>query len=141
MKQPVLDIIIEWHRGTVRDLLGLNCRGGGWTLRKWVAACSVDGYRQLYTREKPLKTGTIVDEIAQLIINKASDERPQYYDDGRVKVLIGKIIPDDSAGQTVQGRRKRFRRDLTERLAGHGYRELCSNLYAPTGPDGNESGS
>jgi len=76
--------------------------------------------------------------IAQVILNKEADDRLKYYNDGRVKVLIEKIIPDDSVTQTVQGRRKRFRRDLTERLTGHGYKEISSNLYALSGSYGND---
>ena len=39
-----------------------------------------------------------------------------------MKVLIGKIIPADSAlKQTLAGRRKRFRKALVERLGAEGW--------------------
>ncbi len=42
----------------------------------------------------------------------------------RVQIQIGKIIPDDVAQQTLQGRRKRFSKLLKETLAEVGWEKM-----------------
>jgi hypothetical protein len=74
----------------------------------------------------------LAEEVAGLILRHQEDERLWWYEDGRVRVLIGKVLPDGSAvAQTLAGRRKRFRAALRERLAGEGWREVGVNIYEP----------
>jgi hypothetical protein len=51
--------------------------------------------------------------------------------DGRVRVLVGKVLAGGSAvAQTLAGRRKRFREALRERLAAEGWLEVRVNVFA-----------
>ena len=75
--------------------------------------------------------GPLAEKIAKLILLRREDERLKWYDDGRVRILIGKVLPDGSAvTQTLAGRRKRFRAALRERLAVEDWREVGVNVFA-----------
>ena len=64
----------------------------------------------------------IAEEICKLILSGKEDERLKWYDDGRVRINIGKIIPDkNTAAQTVSGRRKRFKKALSDILHKEGW--------------------
>jgi hypothetical protein len=77
-----------------------------------------------------LDVGPLAEEIAQLIVSHRDDQRLQWYDDGRVRVFVGKILPESSAvKQTLAGRRKRIRTAVKERLAGQGWLERGANVY------------
>ncbi len=76
----------------------------------------------------------IADDIAHAITNRWEDERLTWYPDGRVRVLISKIVPADSAvGRTLQGRRQRFWDVLDERVHASGWVRLRANVYGPQG--------
>jgi len=77
-----------------------------------------------------LDVTSISEEIACQIVNRQQDQRLKWYADGRVRVLIGKVLPEGSAvKQTLAARRKRLRAAMRERLAGHGWRESGVNVY------------
>jgi hypothetical protein len=77
-----------------------------------------------------LNVKPIVEEIAGLIVDRQQDSRLKWNSDGSVRVLIGKILPSDSAeNQTLQGRRKRFRTELERLLANQGWHEVRPNVY------------
>ncbi len=77
----------------------------------------------------------IADDIAQAIANRQEDERLTWYPDGRVRVLISKIVPADSAvGRTLQGRRRRFWDVLDERMLEAGWLRLRAYVYGPQTP-------
>jgi hypothetical protein len=63
---------------------------------------------------------------------RRSDERLKWLPDDTVRVQIGKIIAAGSAPrQTVEGRRKRFRTALTDRVRRAGGEEIAANRYRP----------
>lgn len=71
-----------------------------------------------------LDVEALAEEIAALIVSRKEDDRLRWYEDGQVRVLIGKVLPEASAvKQTLAGRRKRFRAALAERLAAEGWHE------------------
>jgi hypothetical protein len=58
------------------------------------------------------------------------DHRLKWYADGRVRVLVGVVLPAGSAvKQTLAARRKRIRAALRERLARQGWEERGVNVY------------
>ena len=59
----------------------------------------------------------LAEKVAHLIAQREEDCVLKWYEDGRVRVHVGKLIPDDAAKQTVTGRRKRFWKSLDELLA------------------------
>jgi len=68
-------------------------------------------------RLKRLDVRPLVAEVLALVGNRRADPRLKWFNDGRVKVLVGKIIPQGrSAKLTLQGRRKRFGRVLAEEM-------------------------
>jgi len=67
----------------------------------------------------------LADEVVELIGEGADDERLKWSADRtRVTVLTGKVIPSGGFRQTVEGRRKRFRQALIERMQQAGWREV-----------------
>ena len=105
-----------------------------WTLdmNTLTAVAEEVGHRQVVPMQARLDVRPVADEIARLIVSRADDARLKRYDDGRVRVLIGKIIPADSAvKQTLDGRRRRFRNALTGLLENLGWCEVNANLYEP----------
>ena len=72
----------------------------------------------------------LADEIAVLIVGHQQHDRLKWYEAGRVRVLVGRILPKGSAvKRTLDGRRKRFRDALAERLGNFGWRESQPNRY------------
>ena len=105
-----------------------------WTLDPdtMTAVCEEVGHRQVAPMRPRLDIGPLADEIARLIVARADDVRLKWYDGGRVRVLIGKIIPAGSAvRQTLEGRRRRFRIALAAILADHRWQAIRPNLYGP----------
>jgi hypothetical protein len=62
--------------------------------------------------------------LVELIRHRASDERLCWYDDGRVRVLVEKVLPFRSAGQS-----KRLQVALTELLTAMGWQEDKSGIW------------
>src|SRR5258708_162268 len=70
----------------------------------------------------PLDVGPLVAEIASLSVNRQEDARLRWQENGTVRVLVGEILPEGSAGkQTLAARRKRFREALIDRLKAEGW--------------------
>jgi hypothetical protein len=68
---------------------------------------------------------TLAEDVASLIFRHQEDGRLKWHENGRVRVLVGKVLPGGSAvAQTLAGRRKRVRQSLEGRLAAEGWREV-----------------
>jgi hypothetical protein len=73
----------------------------------------------------------IAHEISELILQNEDDSRLKWNDDGSVRVLIGKILPEEgSPKQTRDARRKRFRYEVEIILLNKGWEQLRVNTYA-----------
>jgi len=93
-------------------------------------SCLQTKYRQKYKRSPPLKTKPWAEKVGKLIVKCQDNKKLKWYDNKTtVRVIIGEIIPDDMAKETVAGRRKRFRRDLTEYLKSYGWAQVRPNKY------------
>lgn len=107
-------------------------------LQDWVfdvsngsASYTATRYRQKYRKSPPLKTKPLAEKIGKLIIEHSNDKGLKWNDGKtKVRILIGEVIQDDTAKQTVTARRKRFRKDLTEFLKKYGWQEIRPNNYS-----------
>jgi hypothetical protein len=127
---PRLSFVVERHGGTVQG----SSRAGlqRWTvdLEQKTATCERTGHRQLSSMAKRLDVGSIADEIAVKFEGGEADDRIRWLPDGRVLVQMGKIFPKGSGfQQTVQGRRRRLREALIERLEPSGWVHLGRNTF------------
>lgn len=119
---PLLSFAVERHGRTVAGSTRADLQGWTVNVEKKTTLCEPLGHRQVHPMQHRLKVEPLVEEVVRLIVTKQKDQRLQWHDDGSVKVLVGKIIPADSAAkQTLAGRRKRFREKLTERLKAEGW--------------------
>jgi hypothetical protein len=127
---PLLTFTIERHDGTVLGSTRANLQEWTVDVEKRTATCVEARYRQLRPNQPRLDVAAIAEEIATLIVSRKEDDRLRWYEDGRVRVLIGKVLPEGSAvKQTLAGRRKRFRAAVKEQLAGEGWQESGNNIY------------
>lgn len=130
---PLLTFTVERHGGTV---LG-STRA---TLQEWAvdmdvltARCVEGRSRQVRPMQRRLDVRPLAQEMLGLIYFLQADDRLRWYEDGRVRVLIGKVLPDGSAAKrTLAGRRKRFRQSLREMFAGGPWEEVSPYVYKPT---------
>lgn len=128
---PDLTFQIERHGGLVQGSSRAELQNWRVDLEKGTATLVRTGYRQLYRMAPRLDVKPIAREISELILSNKKDERLKWYDDGRVRVEIGKVIPDWAAKQTTTGRRKRFRTELNRLLDRHGWAPTRgANTYA-----------
>jgi len=74
-------------------------------------------------RQKRVDVNPIADLVANWIAKESSAPCLKWYPDGRVKVIIGKVIPD-------QGGRRRFRTALESLLHPQGWRTVGTYTYA-----------
>jgi hypothetical protein len=100
-------------------------------LDKKTAWCDERRFRQVHAPQPRLDVRALAEEVANLILRHQEDDRLRWYEDGRVRVLVGKVLPDGSAAtQTLAERRKLFRQALRERLAAEGWQEVGLHGYA-----------
>jgi hypothetical protein len=119
---PVLSFAVERHGRTVAGSSRADLQGWTVNIESNTIFYEPLGHRQVRPMQPRLKVEPLVEEIVRLIVAKQGDDRLQWHEDGSVKVLVGKIIPADSAvKQTLAGRRKRFREKLVERLEAEGW--------------------
>ena len=124
---PVLSFCIERHGAIVK---GGSSRAEvqGWmvNLESATASCSVAGFKQEHPARKPLDVKTIAARILESILKSEEDPRLKWQGLSRVTVSIGQAIPADAPKQTVNGRRKRFRKELERILEPHGWRPTAT---------------
>ena len=79
-----------------------------------------------------MSIGYMAEKTVRLILARADDPQLKWYADGRVRVHIGKIVPDETGDmQTLADLRKRFRRAVRDRLRRAGWNPAGLNVYAP----------
>lgn len=127
---PLLTFTIERHGGTVLGSTRASRQEWIVDVEKKTVICVEARSRQLCPMQPRLDVDPIAEEVASQIVNRQDNQRLKWYTDGRVRVLVGKILPEGSAvKQTLAARRKRFRAALRERLAGQGWHECGVNVY------------
>jgi len=127
---PILRFSIERHGGYVQGSTRAEIQKWEVNIDQQSAEFVKSNYRQIKRMQPRLDIKKLASEIADLITNKERDERLKWIDEKSVRVLIGNIIPSDSAiKQTVEGRRKRFRQELNKLLKEQDWKEVRPNLF------------
>ena len=130
-KPPVLTFTLERHGGTALGSTRAELQYWQVNIETRSAACSAGSYRQVTRMQPRLNVKPIANVIVGLIIERRQDKRLKWHTDDSVHLLIGKILPRDSAvKQTLRGRRKRFSAEVEQLLATHGWRRVKANVYA-----------
>jgi len=127
---PQLTFKIERHGQTVCGSSRASIHKYRLNVDEKTADIDIAGHRQLRPMNKRLDVKAIAQEVAKLILDNQHDDRLKWSSNDKVTVLIGKIIPADSApSQTVSGRRKRFRKVVDELLTTSGWKIVRANVY------------
>jgi hypothetical protein len=88
------------------------------------------GRRQVRPLQPRLDVKPLAAELCAAIVAGQPDARLKWAGDSQVRVLIGKVIPERSAVKdTLAGRRKRLRDELTRLLASAHWRLVRPNVY------------
>jgi len=129
---PILSFHIERHGGATLGSTRAELQHWEINVKDKTAESSVISHRQLKPMSPRWNAVPVAEEIVKLIIAHKEDERLKWNKDGSVKVQIGKILPKESAVKaTLEGRRKRLRKAIDERLIEAGWRKIRENVYAP----------
>src|SRR5439155_9367291 len=89
-------------------------------------------YRQIHRQEPRLDVRPLAEQLVQAVIDGADDPRLKRYPHGEIRLLIGEVLPSGSAVlQTLTGRRRRLRAEMSARLAAAGYEEVGPNRWRP----------
>lgn len=127
---PLLSFTIERHGAAKYGSSRAELQNWVVDVEEGTSSYANTRYRQLCKRSPPLKTKPLAEQIGRIIVKRKDSKKLKWSDDKTsVRLIIGGIIPDDTAKQTVAGRRKRFRRDLTEFLQEYGWQEIYPNKY------------
>jgi len=131
-RPPMLAFVIERHGGTAMGSSRAELQHWTIDVEHKTVTMGVKGYRQISPRAAPLDVKPIVEEIVQLVLNRAKDDRLKWSRKGYVQVLISRILPESSAfKQTLLRRRSRVSYAIREKLTAHGWREISHSWYAP----------
>jgi len=132
---PMLSFIIERHGMTVLGSTKAELQRWKINIETKIAEFEpFSGMRLVHPRQKRIDVNFIAVEILQLILNDRPDDRIKWYEDGKIKIQIGKIeeLTEGSAvRQTLQGRRKRFRTAMDQFMIENGWQKIKPNLYQP----------
>lgn len=127
---PVLSFLIERHGGTVLGSTRAVVQQWKVDLDLQRATYECTGHRQLPPMARPVDVDSIADEIADRIVGHKPDNRLNWLGNGRFRVELCEIFPDNSGiKQTVYGRRKLLLEALIERLSPIGWTHLGKNTF------------
>lgn len=130
--QPILRLVIERHGGAALGSTRAELQEWMLNINERTATCQIVGHRQVQPKQANLDVGPLAEQITELISNQKPDHRLRWKADGTVQVLIVNILPANSAlKQTLEGRRRMFRKKLGGLLNGKGWQQLKANLFAP----------
>lgn len=133
---PYITFSIERHGSVVNGSTRAEIQDWCVDLDKWTAEIISTRCRQLLPASRPMPVNTPAEEIAHAILNKQEHGSLKWYGDGRVRVLIATIIPDDGYKQTVSGRRRRFRKALEILIEADGWKAVVANTYQRSSAQG-----
>lgn len=135
--RPILSFRIERHGGTVYGSTRVNIQLWSVDLARKCASPQVVGFRQLKAPSARLDVHSLAAATAASIVASENARSLNWIEPHRVVcVLVGNLIPSEGPKQTLAGRRKKFREELTKILTGFGWREMRANVYSKSG--GNE---
>lgn len=129
-ESPMITFRIERHGATV--LGSSRAEVQEWTvdLERRTKAVRTVGRRQVTPMQPKLDVTPIAEEIADAILAGRPDDRLKWERADRVRVVIGKVLPGNSAvRETLAGRRKRLREGLCAILATAGWQMTSANVF------------
>ena len=127
----ILQFEIERHGSTSMSSIYADIHQWTVDVEEMTAECNpFYKKRQVYPRDKPLKTKPLAEKISKEIFEKNKEsEFLKWKSDCKVQVLIGRLIPE-TVYQTTTERRKRFRRDIEAILIPKGWiKTKAYNIY------------
>jgi hypothetical protein len=126
---PVLSFTIERHGATVLGSTRAELHRWSVNVEEGTADCERGRYRQIWRAAPKLDVRPIAARVCEAVqLGPASDcdlVKEGVIDweaDDLVSIKHGMLIPDDTYQQTVAGRRRRFRKQLEERMLSIGWR-------------------
>ena len=125
---PVLSFTIERHGATVHGSSRAALHRWSVNLHELAAHCEQGKYRQLRRTAPRLDVKPIAERICAAVqLGPASDSDLVksgilvWKTDDKVSIKHGVLISNDGYQQTVAGRRRRFRKELMNRMQGIGW--------------------
>ena len=120
-----LSFTIERHGAVVMGSVYAELQNWVVDVVKGSARRQTGGKRVIGQKAKPLKVGPLVEDVIELIRARADDPQLKWQNPDRVRVMIGQIIPGDSAAkQTLKGRRIRFSLELETQMRAIGWEKV-----------------
>jgi hypothetical protein len=134
---PILTFKIERHAGTINGSTRAALQHWAVDTENTTATLTKTTHRQVRPMGPRINVKPIVEEITASIINHQKDTRLRWEGQKRVRIGTTQIFPKGSAfSMTLEGRRKRFRAALKERLAREGWNEVGRDIYILTNSEG-----
>jgi hypothetical protein len=127
---PILTFRIERHGAA--SLGSSRAEVQEWTvdLEGLTASVKVAGRRQISPLQPRLDVKPIAADLCSAVLTGKQDDRLKWDGTSKVRVLMGKVLPERSAlKETVAYRRKRLRNELTRLLAPEGWKCVRPNDY------------
>jgi hypothetical protein len=127
---PILTFRIERHGAA--SLGSSRAEVQEWTvdLERLTASVTVAGRRQIGPIQPRLDVKPIAADLCSAILTGKQDNRLKWESTSKVRMLVGKVLPEGSAVKdTLAARRKRLRNELTRLLAPEGWRMVRPNVY------------
>jgi hypothetical protein len=128
--ETMISFLIERHGSTMEGSIYADKQKWFIDLESGTAECVNAGKRQLYLKDKSLKTKPLAEEIANHLLScKKECDMLKWISKNKVRVLIGEVIPETNK-QTTSSRRKRFRNELEQILVQHNWSKSSGyNMY------------
>jgi len=128
---PILRFRIERHGAAALGSTRAEVQEWEIDVRDRSASFRDAGRRQIYPMQPRVDVRATVEQIVDLIVHRRQNGWLKWRDDGSVRVLVGKILPKESTvRRTLEGRRRRFREHLDDRLCDSGWRKIGQYVYA-----------
>lgn len=130
---PRLVFGIERHGATVMGSTRAEVQEWIVDLERHTKKVQTVGRRQVVPMQKRFDVKAVAKELADAILAGRADERLMWDGKEWVRLLIGKALPEGSAGkETLAGRRKRLREAVAALLATVGWHMTKANVYERT---------
>jgi hypothetical protein len=129
---PILSFNIDRHGATIMGSSRAYIQKWYANVEEVSARFEEVSYRQILPKQHRVDVNPLAEEIARKITEFQENDSLKRYDNGSVQVLMGKVIPEaGSPKQTINGRRKRFRKALDKMLSDAGWIVVRANVYKP----------
>ena len=121
---PILSFTIERHGGTVQGSSRAELHRWSINLQEATGSCEQGGYRQLTPPARRLDVRSIVEQTCEAVqLGPAStSDVIEWKSADEISIRHGALIPDNGPKQTVAGRRRRFQRELQDRMESIGWK-------------------